>query len=39
MVWNDLELKIPWRIMEDGHPILSDNDYQAQKFQDGDLYE
>lgn len=39
IVWNDPELNISWPILEDGHPILSENDLQAQTFKDADLYE
>ncbi len=39
IVWNDPELKIAWAILDDGHPIRSENDLQAQEFQYADLYE
>ena len=39
IIWNDPKLKIDWPLLEDGHPILSEKDLQAQEFHDADLYE
>ena len=39
IIWNDPKLKIDWPLLEDGHPILSEKDLEAQEFHDADLYE
>lgn len=39
LIWNDPALNIPWPLLGEDHPILSENDLQGMGFKETDLYE